>query len=99
MSAECSVYDSTGKHKDTLIEQVKADRSIKVRNGHWEEPEDYQQADLMIVPNEGKTVNDILFSDQTPLWHRHNVMLSTIVGTNEDVAHETGVIYFNKWES
>jgi hypothetical protein len=33
------------------------------------------------------------------LWHTHNVMLSTIIGTNEDVAHETGAIYFNKWES
>lgn len=98
--AQASVYCSNGKHKNSLIEQVRADRSINPRNAHWQKAEDWQKAELILVPDEGCSINDVTFSDQTPLWHTHNVMLSTIVGKNENQREDINktVMYFSEWE-
>jgi hypothetical protein len=101
MSVEASVYSSKGKHEDTLIEQVKADRSINPTNAHWEQAKDWQKTDLMLVPDEGKTIDDVLFSDQTPLWHTHGVMFDSIVGKDVHATHDElpdkTIMYFTKW--
>lgn len=96
---EASVYQSNGKHKDELIEQVKADTSINPTNAHWEEPESYQDADVVLVPDDGMSLDDIVFGDQTPLWHTHDLMVSTVVGQENDMINDKGAIYFKKWET